>query len=108
MTFKIAARVAQGEAAAVIFLVDPLDRHPHEPDIRGLQRVCQVHDVPLATNLATANLVLAALAARDLRRGRVINARSAPAAAPPGVYRPAHGASAHGARARAGCRPAGA
>ena len=65
MTFKIAARVAQGEAAAVIFLVDPLDRHPHEPDIRGLQRVCQVHNVPLATNLATANLVLAALAARD-------------------------------------------
>ena len=58
---QIAARVAQGEIEAVIFLVDPLDRHAHEPDIQGLQRICQVHDVPLATNLATANLILAAL-----------------------------------------------
>lgn len=58
---QIAARVAQGEIEAVIFLVDPFDRHAHEPDIQGLQRVCQVHDVPLATNLATANLILAAL-----------------------------------------------
>ncbi len=58
---QIAARVAQGEIDAVIFLVDPFDRHAHEPDIQGLQRICQVHDVPLATNLATANLLLAAL-----------------------------------------------
>lgn len=58
---QIAAMVATGEVAAVIFLVDPFDRHAHEPDIQGLQRICQVHDVPLATNLATANLVLMAL-----------------------------------------------
>lgn len=64
---QVAARVAQGEVTAVIFLVDPLDRHAHEPDIQGLQRVCQVHDVPLATNLATANLILAALGAREQR-----------------------------------------
>jgi len=64
---QVAARVAQGEVAAVIFLVDPLDRHAHEPDIQGLQRVCQVHDVPLTTNLATANLILAALGAREQR-----------------------------------------
>ncbi len=62
---QVAAQVAQGEIEAVIFLVDPFDRHAHEPDIQGLQRVCQVHDVPLATNVATANLVLAALGARD-------------------------------------------
>jgi methylglyoxal synthase len=59
---QIAARVAQGDIEAVIFLVDPFDRHAHEPDIQGLQRVCQVHDVPLATNVATANLVIAGLA----------------------------------------------
>lgn len=58
---QIAARVATGEIAAVIFLVDPFDRHPHEPDIQSLQRVCQVHDVALATNIATADLVLTAL-----------------------------------------------
>jgi methylglyoxal synthase len=41
-----------------IFLVDPLHAHPHEPDIQGLLRVCNVHDVPLATNLATAELIV--------------------------------------------------
>ena len=59
---QIAARVAVGEVAAVIFLVDPLYAHPHEPDIQGLLRVCNVRNVPLATNLATAELILHGLA----------------------------------------------
>ena len=59
---QIAARIAVGEVAAVIFLVDPLYAHPHEPDIQGLLRVCNVHNVPLATNLATAELILRGLA----------------------------------------------
>ena len=58
---QIAARVATGEIAAVLFLVDPLSPHPHDPDIQAIQRVCNVHDVPLATNLATAALLLAGL-----------------------------------------------
>ena len=58
---QIAARVATGEIAAVIFVVDPLAPHPHDPDIQAVQRVCNVHDVPLATNLATAALVLGGL-----------------------------------------------
>ena len=61
---QIAARIAQKEVAAVVFLVDPLYAHPHEPDIQGLLRVCNVHNVPLATNLATAELVLAGITAR--------------------------------------------
>lgn len=59
---QIAARIATGEVTAVIFLVDPLYAHPHEPDIQGLLRVCDVHNVPLATNLATAELVVRFLA----------------------------------------------
>jgi methylglyoxal synthase len=58
---QIAAKVAQREVAAVIFLVDPLFAHPHEPDIQGLLRVCNLYDIPLATNLATARLVVAGL-----------------------------------------------
>ena len=58
---QIAARVAVGEVAAVVFIVDPLSAHPHEPDIQGLLRVCNVHNVPLATNLATAEMLLASL-----------------------------------------------
>jgi methylglyoxal synthase len=61
---QIAARVAEGRVAGVIFLVDPLYAHPHEPDIQGLVRVCNVHNVPIATNEATAQFVLAGLEAR--------------------------------------------
>ena len=59
---QIAARVAVGEVAAVFFFVDPLNAHPHDPDIQGLQRVCNVHNVPLATNIATGDLILRGLA----------------------------------------------
>ena len=62
---QIAARVAQREVAGVVFLVDPLFAHPHEPDIQGLLRVCNLYDVPLATNLATAHLVVLAVVSRS-------------------------------------------
>ena len=55
---QIAAQVVEGRVDAVIFIVDPLDRHPHEPDIQTLLRVCNVRDVPLATNIATADLLV--------------------------------------------------
>jgi methylglyoxal synthase len=55
---QIAARVAEKQVALVIFLVDPLYAHPHEPDIQGLLRVCNVYNIPLATNVATAALLL--------------------------------------------------
>lgn len=58
---QIGARVAAGEVDAVLFLRDPLTAQPHEPDITALLRVCDVHNVPLATNLATAELIIAAL-----------------------------------------------
>lgn len=55
---QIAAKVVAGEIAAVIFLVDARYGQPHEPDIQALLRVCEVHNVPLATNLATAEAVI--------------------------------------------------
>ncbi len=58
---QIAARVAEGRVDVVIFLVDPLYAHPHEPDIRTLLRVCEVKNIPFATNAATAELLLRAL-----------------------------------------------
>ena len=54
---QIAARVATGGVDAVFFFVDPLAAQPHDPDIRALLRVCNVHNVPVATNLATADLI---------------------------------------------------
>ena len=43
---QIATRVAEGKCDIVIFFRDPLDKHPHEPDISMLMRICDVHDVP--------------------------------------------------------------
>src|SRR5262245_34416311 len=60
---EIGARVAMGDVRLVVFLRDPLAAHPHEPDIQALMKVCDVHRVPLATNVSTAQLCLRALAA---------------------------------------------
>lgn len=55
---QIGALIASEKVNAVIFLRDPLTAHPHEPDVSALLRVCDVHNVPLATNIATAEAVL--------------------------------------------------
>ena len=55
---QIAAMVAEGKISAVFFFVDPLGKHPHDPDIQSLLRICNVHNVPLATNSATAKLLI--------------------------------------------------
>jgi len=55
---QIAAQVAEKQVDLVIFFRDPLDKHPHEPDVQMLMRVCDVHNVPLATNPATATLMI--------------------------------------------------
>ncbi len=54
---QIAAKIVAGEVIAVIFLIDPLNAQPHEPDIQALLRICNVHLVPLATNLGTAEAI---------------------------------------------------
>ncbi len=58
---QIAALVAEGKIDMVIFFRDPLAKHPHEPDIFMLMRLCDVYDVPLATNPSTASLLLKGL-----------------------------------------------
>lgn len=60
---QIGARLAMGGVDAVVFLRDPMTPQPHEPDINALVRACDVHNVPCATNLAGARLLLGALSA---------------------------------------------
>ena len=55
---QIAAKIAEGDIDAVIFFRDPLDKHPHEPDVQMLMRLCDVHNVPLATNPKSAYYIL--------------------------------------------------
>ena len=58
---QIAAQVAEGKVIAVIFLIDSIAL-PSEPDIRNILRICEIHNIPLATNLATAKIMLENLA----------------------------------------------
>ena len=58
---QIAARVAEGKTKMVLFFKDPNSSHAHEVDINMLIRICDVHHVPLATNEATAQLLLLGL-----------------------------------------------
>lgn len=58
---QIAAKVATGEMDMVFFFRDPLDKHPHEPDVQMLMRQCDVHNIPLATNMASAKLMILGL-----------------------------------------------
>lgn len=58
---QIGALVARDTIDYVIFLRDPLTAQPHEPDVSALMRVCDVHNVPLATNEGSAKVFLSYL-----------------------------------------------
>jgi len=58
---QIGSRIASQEVDMVIFLRDPLTAQPHEPDINALLRVCDVHDIPVATNEACGHLLLSTI-----------------------------------------------
>ncbi|BAU28864.1 methylglyoxal synthase [Aneurinibacillus soli] len=58
---QIGALIAQNEMDLVIFLRDPLTAQPHEPDVTALLRLCDVHSIPLATNIATGEMLIHAL-----------------------------------------------
>ena len=55
---EITAQVVQGAIDLVIFMRDPLDKHPHDVDISMLMRLCDVHNIPLATNYRTASYLI--------------------------------------------------
>jgi methylglyoxal synthase len=59
---QIAAMVAEGKIEVVFFFVDPLTSQPHDPDVQGLLRICNVHNVALATNIATAAYIVSSKA----------------------------------------------
>jgi methylglyoxal synthase len=55
---QIASRIVEDDIHAVIFFRDPLGKHPHEVDISMLMRQCDVHNIPLATNYASAKMII--------------------------------------------------
>ena len=70
---QIGALIAENRLDLLIFLRDPLMAQPHEPDIIALLRLCDVHQVPVATNLATAEMLIRGLWRGDLNWRGVSN-----------------------------------
>ena len=58
---QIGSMIAEGKLDLVIFLRDPLTAQPHEPDVSALLRLCDVQNIPLATNVKSAEIMLDAL-----------------------------------------------
>ncbi|ULH14463.1 methylglyoxal synthase [Deinococcus sp. KNUC1210] len=65
---QIGARIATEQVLAVFFFRDPLTSQPHEPDVSALVRLCDVHDIPLATNPASASALMLWLAQQTERQ----------------------------------------
>lgn len=61
---QIGAKIAEDAMDLVLFFRDPLMAQPHEPDIIALLRLCDVHNIPVATNIATAEVLI-----KGLQRG---------------------------------------
>lgn len=84
MTFKsgplggdqqIGAMVSQNELDLLVFFRDPLVAQPHEPDITALLRLCDVYGIPVATNMATAELLVHSLERGDFHWRDIIHQR---------------------------------
>lgn len=70
---QIGSKVANNEMDLIIFLRDPLTAQPHEPDVQALLRLSDVHSIPAATNIATAELLIKALERGDMHWREIIN-----------------------------------
>lgn len=70
---QIGSMVAQNELDLVIFFRDPLTAQPHEPDILALLRLCDVYGIPLATNVASAEIMIRALDRGELNWREVVH-----------------------------------
>lgn len=70
---QIGALVAQNELDLLLFFRDPLVSQPHEPDITALLRLCDVYGIPVATNMATAELLVHALERGDFSWREIIH-----------------------------------
>lgn len=70
---QIAARISCNEMDLLLFFRDPISVNPHEPNDMNLLRLCDVHNIPVATNIATAEALIHALERGDLDWRDIVN-----------------------------------
>ncbi len=70
---QIGARVAYNEIDLVFFFRDPNTKESHEPDVMNLLRLCDMHNIPIATNIATAEVLIHGLERGDLEWRDIVN-----------------------------------
>ena len=70
---QIAARIACNEIDLLLFFRDPISAKPHEPNEMNLLRMCDVRNIPLATNIATAEVLIHGLERGDLEWRSIVN-----------------------------------
>lgn len=58
---QIASLIADGHIDVVIFFIDPLSAHPHQVDVNMLLRICNVYNVPIATNYKSASYIISGI-----------------------------------------------
>ena len=63
---QIGAQIEHNEIDLVIFLRDPLNAKSHEPDLNNIAKLCDTYNIPLATNLASAELLIKSLDRGDM------------------------------------------
>lgn len=63
---QLCSQVEQNQIDLIIFIRDPQTPKSHEPDVNNISRLCDMHNIPLATNLATAELLIKSLERGDL------------------------------------------
>ncbi|WP_181954887.1 methylglyoxal synthase [Pseudalkalibacillus caeni] len=73
---QIGAMIAQNDLDAVIFFRDPLTAQPHEPDVSALVRLCDVYSIPLATNMASAEILMHALSRGDFDWRKIVHGKN--------------------------------
>lgn len=70
---QIGSRIVEGGIDFLVFLWDPLEAQPHDPDVRALLRIAVVYDIPVANNLATADFLLTSKFMEETYERRVEN-----------------------------------